>query len=93
MNAAADYATSIGGKTLEMTSGGRFLTNVEPFLPRWAANSLWGDLSGAFARGAKGSVDVFHNGAGIAINSTWATTEYGILTANNVTITYHVVFP
>ena len=91
-NAAADFARTTGGTTLEMTAGGRAATWLDTFLPNRVTNPLWRDLSASFARGARGSADTFHNAAGVPINGTWATVEYGILTNNGVRITYHTVF-
>ncbi len=92
-NAATAHANTIGGSTLEMTTGGKLLASWEPFLPKPVAGSLWRDLSAAFARGTRGTAPAFHNGrAGIAIDSIWATTEYGILKNNQVKIIYYVVF-
>jgi hypothetical protein len=49
-------------------------------------------MSGAYAKGANGTVHVFQNAnTGIRLNSVWRTIEYPILKSNNVNIIYHSV--
>lgn len=80
-------------KTLEMTTGGRIMTTLNPVLPRSISSPIWNRMSANFANGARGSVNVFHNDTdGIRLNSVWRTTEYPILNNNNVDIFYHNVF-
>ncbi|WP_280525347.1 RHS repeat-associated core domain-containing protein, partial [Leptospira selangorensis] len=93
MKAAADYAKVTGGKTLEMTFGGRVMTALNPILPRSISKPIWEKLSSNFAKGAKGSVEVFQNTNGVRTGSIWAQKEYKILKENNVNINYHEVTP
>lgn len=90
---ATKFARSIGGKTLEMTTGGKIMIALDPILPRWASKPIWESLSTNFAKGATGAVDVFHNVNGIRIESVWAQTEYGILKNNNIKMLFHLVTP
>ncbi|HKK61083.1 MAG TPA: RHS repeat-associated core domain-containing protein, partial [Bacteroidales bacterium] len=91
MNAAANYAKAKGMTTLEMTRAGSNLTNLAKGFPWSKAGPLWQRLSTAYAKGAKGTVHVFHNSRGIGTNSVWRTIEYPILKQNGVNIIYHVV--
>lgn len=93
LDAATNFAKSTGGTTLEMTAAGRAMTAANPWLPRWASNPLWKDLSSSFASGTRGSADVFHYSGGVRLASVWAGTEYPILSRNGVSIVYHTVFP
>ncbi|WP_211299274.1 hypothetical protein [Methylovulum psychrotolerans] len=61
MGAAANYALATGGKTLEMTMGGKIMTTLDPFLSRSISNDIWKSLSMNFAYGARGSVNAFQN--------------------------------
>jgi len=88
-NAAADFASSHGMKTLEMTTGGRIMNSISPFLPRWVSSPVWNKLSSNFAKGAIGDINVFQNAAGVSLNSTWRLVEYPILKSQN--IIYHIV--
>ncbi|MBX3265414.1 MAG: RHS repeat-associated core domain-containing protein [Acidobacteria bacterium] len=91
MKAAADFARANGGSTLEMTLGGRGMTAANPWLPRWASNPLWRDLSASFARGTRGSADAFLYSGGVRPTSIWLRTEMPILLRNGVQITLHTV--
>lgn len=87
--AAADFAKTNGMKTLEMTTGGRIMNSVSPYLPRSVSSPIWDGLSRNFARGATGEINVFQNAAGVSLKSTWRRIEYPILQNNN--ILYHIV--
>lgn len=88
-NAAMDFAKSNGMQTLEMTTGGRIMNSVSPFLPRSVSGPIWDSLSGNFAKGASGNINVFQNAAGVSVESTWKRIEYPKLKDNN--ILYHIV--
>ena len=88
-NTAMDFAMSNGMKTLEMTTGGRMMNAVSPYLPRSVSSPIWDGLSKNFARSASGNINVFQNAAGVSLKSTWRRIEYPILQNNN--IFYHIV--
>jgi RHS repeat-associated protein len=87
--AAADFAQANGMNTLEMTTSGRIMNTISPYLPRSISGPIWDRLSSNFASGATGEINVFQNGAGVGIKSTWRRIEYPILKNNN--IIYHIV--
>ena len=91
MNAAADYAKANGMKTLEMTRAGQNLANLTEGMPWSEAGPMWQRLSAVYAKGAKGTVHVFHNANGVRLESVWTTVEYPILKQNGVEIVYHLV--
>lgn len=78
--------------TLEMTRAGKNMVHLTKDLPWEESIKYWQRISAAFARGAKGTVHVFHNATdGVGVNSVWRTVEYGILKAKKVKIVYHNV--
>jgi hypothetical protein len=70
-NSAMDYAKANGMQTLEMTTTGKAMNSLSPYLPRKVSAPIWDMLSFNFAKGAKGSINVFHNNAGVSLQSTW----------------------
>jgi hypothetical protein len=80
-DAAATFATSIGGTTLEMTLTGKALTWATEHFGYDAVKPLWNLASREFAAGASGEVVAVH-GTSVATGSTWATIEYGTLIGN-----------
>ena len=88
-NSAMNFAKANGMKTLEMTTSGRIMNTVSPYLPRSISSPIWDGLSKNFARGATGSINVFQNVAGVSLKSTWRRIEYPILQNNN--IIFHTV--
>lgn len=94
-NAAETWAKANNATTLEMTSRGIELTNLTKDMPWSQAKPMWQDTSRSFAQQATGEVNVFHNSAGVNIESIWAKDEYVELMKNqNITqINYHVVMP
>jgi hypothetical protein len=82
--AAADFAATNGMKTLEMTTGGRIMNFISPYLPRSVSSPIWNQLSSNFAKGASGNINVFQNAAGVNLNSTWRLVEYPILKNQNI---------
>jgi RHS repeat-associated protein len=93
MNAAVDWAKANGGTTLDMTKHGQALEAATRGMEWTKARPLWEPASRDFAQGASGEIHVFHNAAGIGVNSDWAQVEYPELVDNlNVTnIVYHDV--
>ncbi len=83
--AAENYAKQTGGTTLEMTDAAkslqRHMNKNKLTYPQMSAS--WSRLSEDFARGAKGSVTVFHNAKGVRLKSIWRTVEYPILKDKN----------
>ena len=88
-NAAVDFAAANGMKTLEMSTKGRIMNSVSPYLPKSISSPIWNNLSSNFAKGASGNINVFQNAAGVGLNSTWRMVEYPIL--KNQNIIYHIV--
>lgn len=88
-NSAMNFAKANGMKTLEMTTSGRIMNTVSPYLPRSISSPIWDGLSKNFARGATGNINVFQNAAGVSLRSTWRRIEYPILQNNN--IIFHTV--
>jgi RHS repeat-associated protein len=92
-DAAQNFAKANGKITLEMTFKGRMLTKLTDLTSYKLTAPLWRNASASFAKGASGTVHVFHNGTlGVGVNSIWRTVEYPILNKNNVNIIYHTVF-
>jgi|GEM_PF-4293441 len=81
---AANFAKSKGMITLEMTTSGRVMNTINPLLPKVVSRPIWDKLSSNFATGAVGEINVFHNVAGVSMNSTWKRIEYKILENNEM---------
>ena len=88
-NAAFDFANANGMKTIEMTTSGRFMNAISPYIPNSLSRPIWNRLSSNFANGAVGEINVFQYTAGVSLRSTWRNIEYPILKNNN--IIYHIV--
>lgn len=84
-----NFAKANGMKTLEMTTSGRIMNTLSPYLPRLISTPIWDGLSKNFARVATGNINVFQNAAGVSLRSTWRRIEYPILQNNN--IIFHTV--
>ncbi|KIO74578.1 hypothetical protein TH53_25640 [Pedobacter lusitanus] len=87
--AAADFAKANGMKTLEMTTTGRAMNSISPYLPRSATNPVWNSLSRSFANGASGEAHFFTIPAGPRSGSIWLNVEKPILEQNAVKIISH----
>ncbi len=87
MNGGKYLANDVGGKTLEMTKLGQYLTNSG------AKYEAWKIASANFASQVQngGTIFAMQNINGIGITSTWATTEYPILVKKAVEIIYEIV--
>ncbi len=57
---------------------------LSPYLPRSVSGPIWDWLSGNFARGATGDINVFQNATQLSIKSTWGRIEYPILKDYNI---------
>lgn len=90
-SAAEKFAVENGGSTLELTSAGRAVEAATEGLPWSQAKPLWNRASAEFAEGAQGTVHVFHNAAGVSLDSVWRGIEYPILQRNGVKMIYHTV--
>jgi RHS repeat-associated protein len=90
-SAAEKWAAENGGVTLEMTSSGRAVSSATREMPWSEAKPMWDQASADFARGAAGTVEVFHNAAGVSLNSAWRNVEYPILERNGVDMNFHTV--
>jgi hypothetical protein len=90
MNAAANYAKSTGGTTLEMTRAGQNLQNLimTRNIPWSEAKPMWERLSSVYARGANGTVHFFP-GTTVNPGSIWLNVEKPILINNGVKIITH----
>lgn len=89
--AAANFAKSNGMITLEMTTGGKVLDAVTPYLPNALSNPLWRHMSANFAKGAAEKVHFFTTAAGPRAQSVWLTVEKVILDKKNIEITTTVI--
>ena len=91
--AAETFARANGMKTLEMTLQGKLLTSLTNATSFKTMEPFWKYASASYARGATGTVNVFHNASsGVRLKSVWKTIEYPILKNNNNNIIYHNVF-
>ncbi len=88
-DAAMQWAKVNKGITLEMTKVGRFLDNFGEYLPPKVESKAWDLASKSFAKGARESVEVFHNKAGVRLRSIWARIEYKELVKKKINIKYH----
>ena len=78
---ARDYASLIGGKTLEMTRLGTYLETLT------VSRQVWQAASANFANVASNacsSIYSIQSSAGVKIQSTWATIEYGFVCARSI---------
>ena len=89
--AAKIFATQNGMTTLEMTTKGKLLTALTNATSYNFTKPLWQKASISFAKGAQGTVHVFHNTGGINVKSIWGTIEYPILKNKGTNIIYHNV--
>lgn len=84
--AATEFAEANGLTTLEMTANGELAAESgSAILPE-----TWTTLSGQFANGASGTVNVFINLSEYNAAGTFATTELPILEQNGVQIIWHL---
>jgi hypothetical protein len=88
-NTAMEFAKFNGMKTLEMTTKGRIMNSISPYLPHSISRLIWDRVSKNFAKGAMGEINVFQNAAGVSLKSTWKRVEHPIL--QNKNIIYHIV--
>jgi RHS repeat-associated protein len=89
--AAESFAKANGGKTLEMTLPGRILNKATTKRTYPFVNRLWDKASKNFAKGAKGSAEVFQSGKnGVRFDSVWRDFEYPELIKNGTSVKYHV---
>ena len=89
--AAKIFATQNAMTTLEMTTKGKLLTALTNATSYNFTKPLWQKASISFAKGAQGTVHVFHNTGGINVKSIWGTIEYPILKNKGTNIIYHNV--
>jgi RHS repeat-associated protein len=88
-NAAMDFAKSINGTTLEMTTKGKIMNTISPYLPRFISTPIWESLSINFAKEATKEVHFFTTPLGPRPNSIWINVEKPILDKNSVKILVH----
>jgi len=88
-NAAMDYAKANGMKTLEMTTAGKVMNTLSPYLSRKVSAPIWDMLSSNFAKKATGSAHFFTSPSGPRPASIWLNTEKPILQQNGVQIINH----
>ncbi|WP_443946591.1 RHS repeat-associated core domain-containing protein [Pedobacter sp. AW1-32] len=89
-DAALEFAKSNGMKTLEMTTRGRIMNAISPYLSRSISNPIWNSLSRSFAEGARGEVNFITTSLGPRPTSIWMTIEKPILEQNGVNIITHI---
>ena len=89
--AAKNYATVHGLRTLEMTIQGKALTRLTSLTSYKLTKPIWNYASKQFAKDTHGKMHVFLNAKdGVRINSIWSKIEFPIL--NNKNIIYHNIF-
>jgi hypothetical protein len=92
-DAAKELATSIGGKTLEMTPIGKamdIMGNV-PIL-KDIVRPLWSDMSSKFATNTYGPATVVQSmSAGVRTSSIWAKSEFPTLINQGNQITFKLI--
>jgi RHS repeat-associated protein len=91
LETAKIFATQNRMTTLEMTTKGKLLTALTNATSYNFTKPLWQKASISFAKGAQGTVHVFHNTGGINVKSIWGTIEYPILKNKGTNIIYHNV--
>jgi len=87
-NAAMDFAKANGMKTLEMTTRGKIMNTISPYLPRTISSPVWNNLSRGFAKGASEEVHFFYNAFRTKANK-YLVIERPILEQNGVNIITH----
>jgi RHS repeat-associated protein len=93
-DAAQSFAKHNGGVVIGETFPGRSLANSTRGAAWNDVRPLWVELSREFARGARGSVDVFQNARGLSLDSIWRTEFQELMHNPSVTsINFHVVMP
>ncbi|NDV60152.1 DUF6443 domain-containing protein [Bacteroides sp. 519] len=90
LEAAMNYAQSVGGTTLEMTRAAQNLEKLIALknIPWSEARLMWARLSAVYAKGAKGTVHFF-SGKTVNPGSIWNTVEKPILIEKNIKIITH----
>ncbi|MBX7151979.1 hypothetical protein K1X84_10090 [bacterium] len=86
---AFNFAKNNGMETLEMTTSGRIMDKLHPYLPRFISSPIWKTLSTNFARGASGEAHFFTTPLGPRSTSIWLKIEKPILDLNHVKIVPH----
>lgn len=99
MDAAAQFASSNGFKTLEQTATGKLLSGIQNVANNILGSSkaynklqpLWDAASLRFVQGAGKQVHVFLNSAGISDTSVFMRIEYQYLKEKGVELIFHLV--
>jgi YD repeat-containing protein len=86
MNLAAKFGRETGGRTLEMTLPGRFLTKLTNLTSFKFTEPLWKYSSKLFANGARGEANLFLKYNRLRPNGIWNMLEKPILQNNGVRI-------
>ena len=87
MNGGNYLANDVGGKTLEMTRLGQYLTKHSAEYDAWKIASA--NFANQVSNGS--TVFVMQNINGVGIASTWATTEYPILAKKVIEFIYEII--
>ena len=87
MNGGNYLANDVGGKTLEMTRLGQYLTKHSAEYDAWKIASA--NFANQVSNGS--TVFVMQNVNGVGITSTWATTEYPILAKKAIEFIYEII--
>ena len=87
MNAGNYLANDVGGKTLEMTRLGQYLTKHSVEYDAWKIASV--NFANQVSNGS--TVFVMQNINGVGIASTWATTEYPVLAKKAIEFIYEII--
>jgi len=90
--AAMTYASGNSAITLEMTLTGRSLSWLTAKTSYKLTAPLWRTASWGFARGARGTANVFINPMRLRPGNIWISTERAILRTNGVRYNYHFIY-
>lgn len=90
-NAAADYAVTNGGRTLEMTWVGRGLEYATEKTSYNTMKPFWDYASYSFGRGTQGTANEFINQARYRSGSIWDTVERPLLQSRGININAHLI--
>ena len=90
-NAAIDYATANGGRSLEMTWVGRGLEYATEKTSYNTMKPFWDYASYSFGRGTEGTANVFINQARYRSGSIWNTVERPLLQSRGININAHLI--
>jgi hypothetical protein len=89
-DSAMEFAKLNGMKTLEMTTTGRVMNTITPYVASKISTPVWNSLSKNFASGTAGEANFFTINAGPRATSIWSAIEKPILERNGINIITHI---